>query len=62
MTVSTDGSTPLAALLCDDLTAEHGRLDLCTAILRAALRSATARHADERTALRLALSALKGGE
>lgn len=57
----TDVGSILAALLKDDLTAERGRLDLCTAIIRAALR--TARTAEERTMLRLTLSALlKGGK
>jgi hypothetical protein len=55
----TDVSSILAALLKNDLTADTGRLDLCTAILRAALR--TARSAEERTMLRLTLSAIRRG-
>jgi len=54
-----DVRSVLAALLADDLTAERGRLDLCAAIVRAALR--TAKTAEERTSLRLALSALRKG-
>ena len=51
MNLTPDVDSVLTALLKDDLVAERGRLDLCTAIVRAALR--TARTAEERTTLRL---------
>ncbi len=49
----------LAALLREDMAAGSGRFDLAIAIVRAALK--TARSAEERTALRLTLSALRKG-